>query len=56
MKQGCYLVTSDRYHEKVQGASLIVRGLLTFLGLGILCLLIDIIVTVVIFIKHKSYI
>lgn len=38
------LIKSEDKAEKVSGASAIVLGMLTFLGLGILCLLVDIII------------
>lgn len=53
LKEGCLLATSDHYHERVHGYSCIVRGLLTFLGLGIFFLLIDIIITILAFIKDR---
>lgn len=41
------------YHkiERMNGASLLTRGILTCLGLGIICLLIDIFITLVAYIK-----
>lgn len=37
---------------KILNAALICRGLLCFLGLGIICLLIDLLITFVILMKH----
>ena len=54
IKFGCEGLKSKYYPEKIIATSLVCRGTLTFLGLGIICLLIDIIITCTIFIKTKN--
>lgn len=53
MAFGVLSLRSPCRQQKTIGASLFLRGLLTVLGLGILCLLLDLIVTLVTVIKNK---
>ncbi len=48
---GSKAAKSRFYAEKINGISLLIRGVLTFLGLGIVCLLIDIIITISFYLK-----
>lgn len=52
---GIKSVKSKNYAERVNGISLLFRGILTLLGLGIICLLIDIIITISSYLKSQVY-
>ncbi len=50
---GCEGLKSKCEAERICAISLTCRGILTFLGLGIICLLLDIIITCATFIKNR---
>lgn len=49
---GAQLMCNPIYEQRVLAASLFLRGFLTFLGLGILCLILDIIITIATIVKN----